>query len=107
MARPPRVDLVGAAGFEPTTPSPPDWCANQGAPRSRTTGGEPYKRPSRPPQNQNISDPMKLATWNVNSIKVRLEAATHWLKEALPDVVVLQEIKCQDDAFPKAALEEL
>jgi exodeoxyribonuclease III len=50
---------------------------------------------------------MKLATWNVNSIKVRLEAATQWLKEAVPDVVVLQEIKCQDDAFPKAAFEEL
>ena len=28
--------LVGAAGFEPTTPSPPDWCANQAAPRSGT-----------------------------------------------------------------------
>src|SRR6478672_5550653 len=28
--------LVGAAGFEPTTPSPPDWCANQAAPRSDT-----------------------------------------------------------------------
>src|ERR1700761_9500804 len=26
--------MVGAAGFEPTTPSPPDWCANQAAPRS-------------------------------------------------------------------------
>ena len=28
--------MVGAAGFEPTTPSPPDWCANQAAPRSDT-----------------------------------------------------------------------
>jgi exodeoxyribonuclease III len=50
---------------------------------------------------------MKLATWNVNSIKVRLDAATAWLKEAVPDVVVLQEIKCQDDGFPKTAFEEL
>jgi exodeoxyribonuclease-3 len=50
---------------------------------------------------------VKLATWNVNSIKVRLEAATAWLKEAVPDVVVLQEIKCVDDAFPAAAFEEL
>lgn len=50
---------------------------------------------------------MKLATWNVNSIKVRLEAATAWLKEAVPDVVVLQEIKCVDDNFPAAAFEEL
>ena len=50
---------------------------------------------------------MKLATWNVNSIKVRLEAATAWLKEAVPDVVVLQEIKCVDENFPTAAFEEL
>ena len=50
---------------------------------------------------------MKLATWNVNSIKVRLEAATAWLKEAVPDIVVLQEIKCIDENFPTAAFEEL
>jgi exodeoxyribonuclease-3 len=50
---------------------------------------------------------MKLATWNVNSMKVRLEAATAWLKEAVPDVVCLQEIKCVDEAFPNAAFEEL
>jgi exodeoxyribonuclease-3 len=50
---------------------------------------------------------MKLATWNVNSIKVRLEPALAWLKEAVPDAVVLQEIKCVDDAFPRAAFEEI
>ena len=50
---------------------------------------------------------MKIATWNVNSVKARLEAATAWLKEAVPDVVCLQEIKCTDDTFPAAAFEEL
>src|SRR5665213_151140 len=50
---------------------------------------------------------MKLATWNVNSVKARLEAAVAWLKEAVPDVAVLQEIKCTDDTFPAAAFEEL
>ncbi|HEY1613210.1 MAG TPA: exodeoxyribonuclease III [Rhizomicrobium sp.] len=50
---------------------------------------------------------MKLATWNVNSIKARLEAACAWLKEAQPDVVCLQETKTVDDAFPRAAFEEL
>ena len=50
---------------------------------------------------------MKLATWNVNSIKARLEAAVAWLKQAVPDVVVLQEIKCTDDTFPAASFEEL
>jgi hypothetical protein len=32
--------LVGAAGFEPTTPSPPDWCANRAAPRPDRNGGD-------------------------------------------------------------------
>jgi exodeoxyribonuclease-3 len=50
---------------------------------------------------------MKIATWNVNSVKARLEAAVAWLKEAEPDVVVLQEIKCTDDTFPAASFEEL
>ena len=50
---------------------------------------------------------MKIATWNVNSVKARLEAAVAWLKEAVPDVVCLQEIKTVDDAFPRAAFEEL
>src|SRR5580698_4093882 len=50
---------------------------------------------------------MKIATWNVNSIKVRLEAALAWLKLAKPDVVALQEIKCLDENFPTAAFEEL
>jgi exodeoxyribonuclease-3 len=50
---------------------------------------------------------MKIATWNVNSVKARLEAATAWLKEAVPDVLCLQEIKCTDDTFPAAAFEDL
>ncbi|HEY0282737.1 MAG TPA: exodeoxyribonuclease III [Rhizomicrobium sp.] len=50
---------------------------------------------------------MKIATWNVNSVKARLEAATAWAKEAVPDVVCLQEIKCTDDTFPAAAFEDL
>jgi exodeoxyribonuclease-3 len=43
---------------------------------------------------------MKIATWNINGIKARLETALAWLREANPDVVCLQEIKCADDAFP-------
>jgi exodeoxyribonuclease-3 len=50
---------------------------------------------------------MKLATWNVNSIKARLDAARAWLKEAQPDVVCLQETKTTDDAFPADAFESL
>lgn len=50
---------------------------------------------------------MKLATWNVNSIKARLEAVTTWLKEAEPDVVCLQELKCTDETFPAEPFEAL
>src|SRR5437764_1421026 len=50
---------------------------------------------------------MKIATWNVNSIKARLAAAKQWLKEANPDVVCMQEIKCTDESFPAEAFEEL
>ena len=50
---------------------------------------------------------MKIATWNVNSIKARLEPALAWLKEAKPDVVCLQEIKCVDENFPREAFEAL
>src|SRR5580698_6010542 len=50
---------------------------------------------------------MKIASWNVNSIKARLDAAVAWLKTANPDVVALQEIKCVDENFPADAFEAL
>lgn len=49
---------------------------------------------------------MKIATWNVNSVKARLEPALAWLKDAQPDVVCLQEIKTVDDGFPRTAFED-
>jgi exodeoxyribonuclease III len=48
---------------------------------------------------------MRIATWNVNSIKQRLEHLLTFLKTAEPDVVCLQELKCIDDAFPRAEVE--
>jgi exodeoxyribonuclease-3 len=50
---------------------------------------------------------MRIATWNVNSIRQRLELLLAWLKECSPDIVCLQEIKCTDDAFPRLEIEEL
>lgn len=49
---------------------------------------------------------MKIATWNVNSLKVRLPHVLDWLAAARPDVLCLQELKLDDPAFPFAALEE-
>ena len=43
---------------------------------------------------------MRIATWNVNSIKARLPRVVEWLAEAGPDVVLLQELKVVDEAFP-------
>ena len=50
---------------------------------------------------------MRVATWNVNSVKAHMEAITRWLDKAKPDVVCLQEIKCEDQNFPTAVFEEL
>ena len=48
-----------------------------------------------------------IATWNVNSIRARIEHLTTWLKDAAPDVVGIQETKVQDADFPLAELEAL
>ncbi len=48
---------------------------------------------------------MKIAAWNVNSLKVRLPHLLDWLKEATPDVVCLQELKQEDHNFPRAEIE--
>ena len=50
---------------------------------------------------------MRIATWNVNSIRQRLDHLTRWLGEAQPDIVCLQELKCMDDAFPASDIEAL
>jgi exodeoxyribonuclease-3 len=49
---------------------------------------------------------MKIATFNINGIKARINALPDWLDEAQPDVVVLQEIKSVDEAFPREPFEE-
>lgn len=50
---------------------------------------------------------MRIATWNVNSIRLRLDNTLAWLAERQPDIVCLQEIKCQDEQFPREAFEQL
>ncbi|MEN8236273.1 MAG: exodeoxyribonuclease III [Pseudomonadota bacterium] len=50
---------------------------------------------------------MKIATWNVNSIKARMPSVSEWLESANPDVVLLQEIKSTADTFPYSQLSHL
>ena len=48
---------------------------------------------------------VKIATWNVNSVKARLPHLRDYLKLAQPDVLLLQEIKCTEDDFPRLEVE--
>lgn len=50
---------------------------------------------------------MKIATWNVNSLRVRLDHVTEWLQRVRPDILGLQETKLVDDKFPAAVFEDL
>ncbi|MGA8170275.1 MAG: exodeoxyribonuclease III [Methylocystis sp.] len=49
---------------------------------------------------------MRIASWNVNSVRQRLAPLLGYLREVAPDVLCLQELKCQDDAFPRAEVED-
>lgn len=50
---------------------------------------------------------MKIATFNINGVKARIEGLTKWLEDSAPDVAVLQEIKSVDEGFPRQAIEDL
>ena len=50
---------------------------------------------------------MRIATWNINSIRQRIENVTAWLAERAPDIVCLQETKTVDADFPRAPIEAL
>lgn len=50
---------------------------------------------------------MKIASWNVNSVRTRLPNVLAWLETAQPDVVLLQELKCQNDQFPTDEFKKL
>src|SRR6185295_7093420 len=44
--------------------------------------------------------PFKVTTWNINSVRLRIDMVARFLKSVRPDVLCLQETKCPDDAFP-------
>jgi exodeoxyribonuclease III len=50
---------------------------------------------------------MKIAAWNVNSVRARLDHLARWITAFQPDVVLLQELKCADDAFPHLEVQAL
>lgn len=50
---------------------------------------------------------VKIASWNVNSVNARIENLLFWLREAKPDIALLQEIKCEDANFPALMIADL
>ncbi len=50
---------------------------------------------------------MKIVTWNINGVRARIGNLLHWLQEANPDIVCLQEIKTLDEGFPRLEVEAL
>src|SRR3546814_2746952 len=86
--------------------------ARPGDPCSHPAGGAMDARVKLAPDNDNEaaarkgSKPVvKIATWNVNSIKARLGNVTQWLGEAKPDIALLQELKCTAEGLPRMELE--
>ncbi|MEN0001345.1 MAG: exodeoxyribonuclease III, partial [Pseudomonadota bacterium] len=51
--------------------------------------------------------PLKVATWNINGVKARLDTVLSWLETSKPDIACLQEIKSVDENFPREAFEAL
>ena len=49
---------------------------------------------------------MKIVSWNVNSVRARIDNILQYLKEYNPDIVFLQEIKTQEETFPKETFEK-
>ncbi|MCP5118979.1 MAG: exodeoxyribonuclease III, partial [bacterium] len=50
---------------------------------------------------------MKIATWNINGIRARVDGVLAWLRDCSPDVACLQEIKSDDGPFPRQVFEDL
>ncbi|MBO6636812.1 MAG: exodeoxyribonuclease III [Roseitalea sp.] len=50
---------------------------------------------------------MKIATWNINGVKARIDTVLSWLEQSQPDIACLQEIKSVDENFPREAFEAL
>jgi exodeoxyribonuclease-3 len=50
---------------------------------------------------------LRICTWNVNSVRLRHEQVARFVREAAPDVICLQEIKCQEGEFPREAFAEM
>lgn len=60
-----------------------------------------------PRQGKDTPAPVRIATWNVNSVRQRIGHLLDYLREVAPDALCLQEIKCTDEQFPRLEVEDL
>src|SRR5262249_36993435 len=79
--------------------APPSRCATRTRPRPAAAAAP---SPSDPPRQL-----LRIATWNVNSVRSRIGQLTSWLRAGKPDIVLLQELKCVADGFPRLEIEDL
>ena len=63
-----------------------------------------YLGAGRPKPDSSSDGTVRIATWNVNGLRARLDFLRHWLRDRRPDVVGLQELKLTDEQFPHAEL---
>src|SRR5258708_16509919 len=69
-------------------------------------------RPVKPGDDREIDVPanpmhLTIATWNINSVRLRIDSVAKFIKAVRPDVLCLQETKCPDDAFPAKRFKRL
>jgi exodeoxyribonuclease-3 len=50
---------------------------------------------------------LKITTWNINSVRLRIDLVAKFIKAVRPDVLCLQETKCPDDSFPRKRFKRL
>ena len=50
---------------------------------------------------------MRIVTWNINSVRLRIDLIEKFVKEHAPDILALQETKCPDDKFPLSKIQKM
>src|SRR5688572_2948057 len=90
-----------STGAPATTASPSAWACRPSRACSWSTARAPDRRNGKAAGC--YEGAMRIATWNVNSLRARLEKVTWWLERARPDVLLMQETKLADTDVPTLA----
>src|SRR5271165_2289615 len=77
------------------------------APASLPAQRENAKRPTFAGVGRFFLSMLRIATWNINSVRLRQSLVARFLEDVRPDILCLQEIKCKDELFPRERFEAL